>query len=54
LRLWLPSKMTERHEAPTVLARVPNWVTVAPDVVTATATYGDFMRFETSASISNK
>ena len=54
LRLWLPSKMTERHEAPAVLARVPNWVTVAPGVVTATATYGDFKRFETSASISNK
>ena len=54
LRLWLPSRMTERHEAPAVLARVPNWVTVAAGVVTATATYGDFKRFETSAAISNK
>ena len=54
LKLWLPAKMTERHEAPAVLARLPNWVTVTPAVVTATATYGDFRRFETSASISDK
>ena len=46
--------MTERHEAPAVLARLPNWVTVTPAVVTATATYGDFKRFETSTSISDK
>ena len=54
LKLWLPAKMTERHEAPAVLARLPNWVTVTPAVVTATATYGDFKRFETSTSISDK
>ena len=30
LKLWLPAKMTERHEAPAILARLPNWVTVAP------------------------
>jgi hypothetical protein len=54
LKLWLPAKMTERHEAPAVMARLSNWVTVTPAVVTATATYGDFKRFETSTSISDK
>lgn len=54
LNLWLPAKMTERHEAPAILARLQNWVTVTPTVVTATATYGDFKRFETSTSISGK
>jgi hypothetical protein len=54
LKLWLPVKMTERHEAPAVLARLSNWITTTPAVVTATATYGDFKRFETSASFSVK
>ena len=54
LNLWLPAKMTERHEAPAIVARLPNWVTVAPAVITATATYGEFKRFETSTSISVK
>ena len=51
LNLWLPAKMTERHEAPAILARGPNRVIVPDAVVTATATYGDFKRFETSTSI---
>ncbi len=54
LKLWLPATMTERHEAPAVVARVANRVTVTPAVVTATATYGEFKRFETSTSISDK
>jgi len=29
-----------------VLSRLNNWITAAPAVVTATATYGDFKRFE--------
>ena len=54
LNLWLPAQMTERHEAPAILARGPNRVIVPDAVVTATATYGDFKRFETSTSISDK
>ena len=74
LKLWLPAKMTERHEAstePAILARLkkrpptvptigqsaPTAVEVTdkgPAVVTATATYSDFKRFETSASFSVK
>jgi hypothetical protein len=52
LGLWLPAQMTERH----------GWIAPAPrggvmptqSVVTATATYGDFKRSETSTSISIK
>jgi hypothetical protein len=40
LRMWLPVKMTERHE---VRSR-------GDAIVTASATYGDFKRFETSTS----
>jgi VWFA-related protein len=53
LQLWLPAKMTERHEAKAIIARTPV-IRIAPAVVTATATYGDFKRFETSTSISVK
>jgi VWFA-related protein len=42
LGLWLPVKMTERHEGRLGTA------------VTATATYGDFKRFETSTSATFK
>ena len=77
LKLWLPAKMTERHEAstdPAILARLRNRAPTVPSVgsitatppthddvtakgpsvVTATATYSDFKRFETSASFSVK
>ena len=50
--------MTERHEGTSPVdsdqRRPGDWVTVVPAVVTATATYGDFKRFETSTSISVK
>jgi VWFA-related protein len=61
LRLWLPVKMTERHEG-TIRSQSPLNVpgirpgasVSVPAVVTTTAIYGDFKRFETSSSISIK
>ena len=44
LRMWLPVKMTERYEA-----RGPR-ASLIEATVTASATYGDFKRFETSTS----
>jgi VWFA-related protein len=53
LQLWLPVKMTERYEAGASIAR-SQVIRIAPAVVSATATYGEFKRFETSTSISVK
>jgi hypothetical protein len=74
LKLWLPAKMTERHEVPTVdalLKRLRDRTSTTAStsttrdpvavmsrgptaVVTATATYGDFKRFDTSSSFTVK
>ena len=53
LGLWLPAKMTERHEG-TAVGRSRGRTAVQLGVVTATATYDNFKRFETSTSISIK
>jgi len=53
LGLWLPAKMTERHEI--VVRSVQGARTSAtPVVVNATAIYSDFKRFETSSTIEAK
>ena len=53
LGLWLPEKMTERHEI-TIRSTQGGRNTASPDVVNATALYSDFKRFETSSSIEAK
>jgi VWFA-related protein len=45
LGLWLPSRMAERHEG--IVRRVK---TASRAIVTATATYSDFKRFEASST----
>jgi hypothetical protein len=52
LGLWLPAKMTERHEGIIRRASTGKFTRASPAaVVTATATYSDFKRFEASATI---
>jgi hypothetical protein len=53
LGLWLPQSMSERHEG---MRQMRGGVTRTniPTVVTATATYGEFKRFETSTSFTIK
>jgi hypothetical protein len=52
LGLWLPVKMTERHESPGRRTRGGLGPMVERPIVTTTgtATYGDFKRFETSTT----
>ena len=61
IRLWLPARMTERHEGTmraqstrTLSGRPGASLSLVSAVVTTTAAYGDFKRFETSSSISIK
>lgn len=54
LTLWLPAAMTERYEG---LMRGPGTAArhvARPVLVTAAASYGEFKRFETSATFSIK
>jgi hypothetical protein len=53
LGLWLPAMMSERHEG-NVRVPVGTQTAIRPAVVTATATYDEFKRFEVSTSIDVK
>jgi hypothetical protein len=53
LALWLPAKMTERHEIVVRDTRAGR-NSVTPVTVKATAAYSDFKRFETSSRIEAK
>ena len=54
LGLWLPMKMTEQHEGARLVEQGRGRTSLQQGVVTATATYDNFKRFETSTSISIK
>ena len=53
LGLWLPAKMTERHEI-VVRSSQGARTSATPVVVNATAIYSDFKRFETSSTVEAK
>ena len=58
LGLWLPASMKDRHETDVVEAGRTAYGATDPSsrmtVVVGTATYGDFKRFETSATVKIK